>query len=700
MGKPPAAAWEAMQNSQIFTKHQSPKEAALAWAKAGLPVFPCKLDKSPFTSHSFKNASRDLQQVEAWWTAKPYAMIGLPTGPVSGVWVLDIDAPKEGRPADGRVSLAELEAKHGPLPATRTHATAGGGLHLLFRYPTEREIARTVKQIAPGLDVKAAGGYVIVPPSVNGDEGKAYSVLDASPPVDAPAWLLDLAFPPFTAPVPLDRVPASQRRVQGGDLHPYVEAAVAGDLAELSAASEGTRNDTLNAVSFNLGKWVGGGELSEAEARDALKRGAAACGLDEREAEKTIDSGLPAGMREPRIVPESKPRQETKAAQPERECQGNQPPHIPAESAAYQPGQDQPARRFTLTHGADLPDDPPQWLVEDFIVSNSLGMVFGESEAGKSFVAIALACSVASGDPFFNQMTAQSPVIYLAGEGNLGLKQRERAWAIHHRHRVADIPLYFSNMAVPLDDPHSLVMVQEAIDEMAEWAGTPKLIIIDTLARFCGGDENSTKDTSSFIAALDTLRLRYQTTILVIHHVGHGEKGRGRGSSALRAALDFEFCLSLTGDGNTRMLGATKMKDAERPAPMYFKLDPVELEATDGAAGNLDFPTTCPVLTLADYDPPPRQTAAGKGRNQVKAMDILRELFEHHRANLEASGHSPAGARVTVEEWHDECARRGINKNRFREVKNALESQGVVAVENGYILVSYEKQLGTETTET
>ena len=94
------------------------------------------------------------EELRSWaWSG-----VGIVTGPVSGVLVLDVDGP-EGE--------AELK-KHGH-PATPMVRTAGGGLHLYFRHPEQH--VKTGIRVAPGLDVKAAGGYVVAPPSV-GPNGK------------------------------------------------------------------------------------------------------------------------------------------------------------------------------------------------------------------------------------------------------------------------------------------------------------------------------------------------------------------------------------------------------------------------------------------------------------------------------------------------------------------------------------------------
>src|SRR5580704_15552269 len=107
-------------------------DSALHFAKYGWPVFPCApADARPFTEHGFKDATTDEDQIRAWWKRYPSAMIGVPTGSASGMWVLDVDM-KNGK--DGKQTLAALEAANGPLPLTvRSCTPSGGGCHNFFR---------------------------------------------------------------------------------------------------------------------------------------------------------------------------------------------------------------------------------------------------------------------------------------------------------------------------------------------------------------------------------------------------------------------------------------------------------------------------------------------------------------------------------------------------------------------------------------
>lgn len=152
------------------------QEAALQYAERGWCVLPvheptgdggcscadlkCKHQgKHPRTRRGFKDATTCPDQIRTWWKQWPSANIGIATGSVSGVWVLDID-PRNG----GSDGLVDLEAEHGNLPATLTVCTGGDGYHLYFEH-TEVEIG--CPKLLPGVEVKGTGGYVVAPPSLH-----------------------------------------------------------------------------------------------------------------------------------------------------------------------------------------------------------------------------------------------------------------------------------------------------------------------------------------------------------------------------------------------------------------------------------------------------------------------------------------------------------------------------------------------------
>jgi Bifunctional DNA primase/polymerase, N-terminal len=158
-------------------------KAALAYARRGVPVFPCQPGaKRPLTRNGHWDATKDPHAIERWWKRWPSANVAVPTGKKSGVVVLDVD-PATGGPE----SLAKLGRLGGPVPKTARARTGGGGVHVFFRYPRGTEIRNSAGLLGPGLDVRGEGGYVVVPPSRT--QGP-YEWVDRSPPAEA-SWLIE-----------------------------------------------------------------------------------------------------------------------------------------------------------------------------------------------------------------------------------------------------------------------------------------------------------------------------------------------------------------------------------------------------------------------------------------------------------------------------------------------------------------------------
>lgn len=153
---------EALAIPKDSSLAQMPAQVAASWARAGFPVFPCGPNKKPLTPHGFKDATADLDAVAAYWQANPRALVGLPTGKTSGLFVVDLDTDRETGEAIGEASLAALGLSHliGTVP---TVATPSGGRHLYFR---DCGLGCTTNKLGPKIDTRGDGGYIIAPGSV------------------------------------------------------------------------------------------------------------------------------------------------------------------------------------------------------------------------------------------------------------------------------------------------------------------------------------------------------------------------------------------------------------------------------------------------------------------------------------------------------------------------------------------------------
>jgi hypothetical protein len=211
-------------------------DAAQRLARKGRPVFPCDpRSKRPRTKQGFKDATTDPLVIQAWFEQQPDSMLGMPTGAVSGLVVLDVDGHT------GFESLRELERGRGQLPRTMSVTTPRGGQHFFFRHPT-MEVRCSVGTIAPAIDVRADGGYVIVPPSRTA-EGRTYKVDEECAPAEMPPWLLGAAVTAIDGP--RQARPASE-------FVSIVRDGVRGPEAWSGTTSEG-RNDALTRL---CGHWL------------------------------------------------------------------------------------------------------------------------------------------------------------------------------------------------------------------------------------------------------------------------------------------------------------------------------------------------------------------------------------------------------------------------------------------------------------
>lgn len=189
------------------------RHAALGLAEEyGIPSFPCRPDKRPCTSHGFRDATTNLEQIERWYTEFPDALIGVPTGRASRIDVVDIDPEGLGWYTENAEKLA----------AARVHRTRRNGFHLLYRDPAI-EIRNSASQVAKGVDVRGAGGYIIWWPA-HGCE----AVGDLADITEPPTWLLE--------------------KLTQKDAAPEADGRVNGPLCE------GGRNDYLSREAFRLRK--------------------------------------------------------------------------------------------------------------------------------------------------------------------------------------------------------------------------------------------------------------------------------------------------------------------------------------------------------------------------------------------------------------------------------------------------------------
>ncbi len=286
-------------------------QSALASAYAGISVFPCQPNKKPYVKGGFKAATTNEEHIRAWWAQFPDAMVGMPTGPASGVWTLDIDAPKDETDGNGYEALQTLISEHGDLPVTWTQKTPSGGTHYIFSYPNDGTVIRnSAGKVAPKIDVRGDGGYIIVAPSVNG-EGDSYLTISAGPANPAPDWLLDLVTASSSGSLILGSTPPDTSTTDAAfALCPYVTKALGSAIKKIASAEQGERNSTLFNNVCSLAGFIPTGLLSEETLRAQTEGAFIRChpnDYDLKEFEASFSSAVKTGKATPRGVPDMLP---------------------------------------------------------------------------------------------------------------------------------------------------------------------------------------------------------------------------------------------------------------------------------------------------------------------------------------------------------------------------------------------------------
>lgn len=278
-----------------------------------------------------------------------------------------------------------------------------------------------------------------------------------------------------------------------------------------------------------------------------------------------------------------------------------------------------PKSSWPLVRYGDMTIEPPRWLIKGILEDDSLALIFGASGQGKSYVALDMAVCIATGETYHSRQTrTQGAVIYVAGEGYKGISKRLRALEIDRKIDLSQAPLYISKKACALRDPELMQHVRSEIANVAATGQRIALIVIDTWARNMDGNENDTQETGEAIRALDNLRAAYECTALIIHHSGQAESERGRGSSALRAALDVEYKVEIKND--ILLLKNTKMKDGEAPGILTFAFESVDLHTPDEDGD----PTISAVLHEINIDGIVPGVKRRRGVVQTKILDTLK----------------------------------------------------------------------------
>lgn len=316
---------------------------------------------------------------------------------------------------------------------------------------------------------------------------------------------------------------------------------------------------------------------------------------------------------------------------------------------------------------------PLKWIIKGWMPEKCLGMLHGPSGAGKTFVMLSFAMSIATGQQWQGKATKPGCVVYLAGEGNYGLRSRVAAWMQETGHTDAD--MFVSKSGCDLNTAEGWTKAMQYLRRVAQ-TNTILMVVVDTLHRFLKGDENSAEDAKTMIDACDGIKRELGTSVWLVHHTGLAEnaQNRARGSSAWRGALDVELGLTAPSDDKPGALIQHKMKDAEQSMPMQFKLRRVAIDGWEDDEG--DQVHGAVVEWLGECEP------------QRKETPVEKATHDFYRAWVGCDGEYDSQGRphISVSAWRNWLVKKEEKSEATAKKKTSPGTAGSPSYTLGYLV--------------
>ena len=218
---------------------------------------------------------------------------------------------------------------------------------------------------------------------------------------------------------------------------------------------------------------------------------------------------------------------------------------------------------------------PLKWWIKNWIPEEALVMIYGASNAGKSFIALDMLLTMSTGRGQWQGYRAKKAnCLYLCGEGRAGLRGRVALWVQEHKGSTTG-SFKVSKGPKRLNEQTDLEYACQQIDLSGM---KPDVIVVDTLNRHFSGNENDAEEMGGFIESCTALQERYHCTVIIIHHTGVSKdaEGRARGSSSLNAAIETSICI--TNEDGYLTLNQTKQRDIEKLPPFSVHLRGATIE--------------------------------------------------------------------------------------------------------------------------
>ncbi len=331
-----------------------------------------------------------------------------------------------------------------------------------------------------------------------------------------------------------------------------------------------------------------------------------------------------------------------------------------------------------------------QYLIKPYLEKDCVGTLFGDSDTYKTFIALDIGLSLAAGIDYHRHKLHSCPVVYIAGEGHGGIGRRVLAWMISHNIKPGEIPFFASTVPAQLIEQGNAVEIVRVVKSAC--TEDPGLIIIDTLSTNIGdGDESDNKDMARLLNNVNLyLRSTTHACVLIVAHVGHGDKERERGAYCIRGNVDFRVLIKREGTPQERRctMFSLKTKDGPLFPPTSFKAEIVTLPGVLDSEGE---ESTSLVLDSIEYVPQKDRKSLPEKSEQC--LIVLQDLYQTAATNLTESGRDPKTARVQNKDWQAECIRRkaikgkspASEKAQFQRIKRELRDGTLIQVDGVYV---------------
>jgi hypothetical protein len=323
--------------------------------------------------------------------------------------------------------------------------------------------------------------------------------------------------------------------------------------------------------------------------------------------------------------------------------------------------------RFTPIRVAEFAAGKPlEWLIKNVLPRADLGMLFGASGSGKSFLLIDMACSIVRGIPWRDKAVKKGRVCYVVAEGAAGFRKRIDAYCLHNEITIDELDIYVIPDAPNLKEKAHVKALSAAVKE----AGPFDLLILDTLAAVsAGADENSAQDMGVILERAREVGRAASAMTLLVHHAGKQADRGARGSTALKGRVDVE--IEVIREGSRRAATVSKLRDQEDGAAFGFQLQVVNV-GMDEEGEIID---SCVIDHATGVAPVPRNRP--KGKHEIALYKIVLDLTD-------VGG--PPSVTDVVEEYlthtpHDAALGRDTRRQHAQRALRALIDKGFLVAD-------------------